>query len=119
MGIREFYAQHMKRPGYEYIPDPLGRLGQGQSKKTAQGPEAPTPPKPPVVPKPIPPTLPKGPPEKKRSKPPRRWPKQFWLRDGVIIDKEGNTVPPETLTREEFRDLIKKHRREQIRKSLP
>jgi len=64
MGIREFYAQYMNRPGHEYLPDPLGRLGQGKWVKTAQGPEAPTPPKPPTVPKPVPPTPPKGAPQK-------------------------------------------------------
>jgi len=86
MGIREFYAQYMNRPGFEYLPDPLGRLGQGKWVKTAQGPEAPTPPKAPVTPKPVPPTPPKG----ARKKPglvdpPKKARGRYRLRNGRVL----------------------------------
>ncbi len=102
MGIREFYAQYMNRPGFEYLPDPLGRLGQGKWVKTAQGPEAPTPPRPPVVPKPVPPTPPKGTSRKTENR--NLQPKSFRrlkLKNGQIIDQDGNEAPFQSLSEKE------------------
>jgi|GEM_PF-1746322 len=116
MGIREFYAQYMNRPSFEYIPDPLGRLGQGQWKKTAQGPDAPTPPKPPVVPKPVPPTTPKrGPKRIEAQKPHYRSSRHFKLRNGRVIDPSGNEVPFESLSEKERARLFREWQIQNLR----
>ncbi len=116
MGIREFYAQYMNRPGFEYLPDPLGRLGQGKWVKTAQGPEAPTPPKAPVAPKPVPPTPPKG----ARKKPglvdpPKKARGRYRLRNGRVLDETGNEVPLEKLSEEEVLHLFRERRLHELK----
>jgi len=119
MGIREFYAQHMNRPGFEYIPDPLGRLGQGQWKKTAQGPQAPTPSKPPVAPKPVPPTRPKGAPSRNRKSPGRpKQAKRYRLKDGIIVDEYGNPIDPNSVSPDEWKQIYERAKRDLIREIL-
>jgi len=116
MGIREFYAQHMDRPGYEYVPDPLGRLGQGQWIKTAQGPDAPTPPRSPTVPKPVPPIPPKGASRKTegRNLQPRSF-RRLKLKNGRIIDQDGNQIPFKDLSKDERIQIFREKRADDLK----
>ncbi len=110
MGIREFYAQYMNRPGYEYRPDPLGRLGQGKWVKTAQGPE---------VPKPVPPTPPKGVQRKSDSAvSPQKTFRRFRLRNGRIIDEDGNDVPLDNLSKKERAWLFREWQLQNLKNTL-